>query len=285
MRLVKKGPPCQVEGVKESALPLVPFGGPGEDARSRTRWHGAFTLIELLVVIAIIAILAALLLPALSSAKLKAKVINCTSNYRQWGVVNGMYAGDNLRGNLPSFSMPNSGHNAWDVSLDMVPGLTPYGLTVPMWFCPVRPAEFEAANSWAMTLLHRPISSTADLNRYLGARYNSTFAVLNHAWWVPRPIEGVAGSAFPAPGFAGTYCRDTNGWPRRLEDRVGAIQPIISDYCFTSGFQTNVAKAGAGHSMGTRLRSVNAAYADGHVESRARAVIQWQYAGNDTAFY
>ncbi|HYG25266.1 MAG TPA: prepilin-type N-terminal cleavage/methylation domain-containing protein, partial [Verrucomicrobiae bacterium] len=94
--------------------------------------HDAFTLIELLVVIAIIAILAAMLLPALAHARERAKRINCNSNLRQFNIACQLYAGEN-RDKLP---VMNAGFWPWDISVAAADALTQNGARRKILYCP-----------------------------------------------------------------------------------------------------------------------------------------------------
>jgi prepilin-type N-terminal cleavage/methylation domain-containing protein len=84
--------------------------------RKSPRHPEAFTLIELLVVIAIIAILAAMLLPALASAKQSAKRVACYSNLRQVYLAFANYAGDNRDFLPPKFEVKKNALKAEDAA-------------------------------------------------------------------------------------------------------------------------------------------------------------------------
>lgn len=241
---------------------------------------GGFTLIELLVVVAIIAILASMLLPALAKSKFRAKVSQCTSNYRQWGIAANLYGPEN-QGRLPAFDMPRTGLNPWDVSLDMAPGLEPHGLTVPMWFCPTRPQEFQNANQWSEDTLNQPIRSIENLTDYFSRQYGS-FAIIRHNYWVPR---NAGGFMFPTPKMNGDIT-DPAGWPVSLEDPRSSHQPFMSDIAtLPTSVRADPRAAGSGHPFKNAIDSVNVVFADGHVETRGKAIIELRHTGNWHAFY
>ena len=96
-----------------------------------------FTLIELLVVIAIIAILAGMLLPALSKAKEKAKRTKCLGNLRQVGIASHMYADDNNNILPPMVDNRNQvGNWSWDMPQAVVSNLLGYGFQRDILYCP-----------------------------------------------------------------------------------------------------------------------------------------------------
>jgi prepilin-type N-terminal cleavage/methylation domain-containing protein/prepilin-type processing-associated H-X9-DG protein len=162
----------------------------------------AFTLIELLVVIVVIAILATLLLPALTKAKLQAIKTQCLNNEKQQMVALVMYAGD-CKDYLPDGS---GGNWVWDMDVALANQLIAYGTKPQTWYDPGTEPKF-GPTDWFGTVPYGNVpGGTACMWCWANAPYPDPGATPGAGF----RVQGYAQTFFGTASYGGSYATNTN---------------------------------------------------------------------------